>query len=86
VSFVDDWEGQHSVQETVVVNTPSESLSLDDMEPDWLVLKKQLQAKYTDNKRIVMEEKTKLPLRVRWCSAYLLQSFYMTSSDNRVSA
>ncbi len=74
VRFVDDWEGQNLVQETVVVSTPSESLSLDDYQPDWLVLEKQLQAKYADkakdNKRIAMEEKTKLPLRGHWCSSY----------------
>lgn len=75
VCFVDDWEGEKtpSLQDTVVP-TPSETLSVDDDEPDWLLLEKELQAKYAENAkdpmRIEMEEKTKLPLRGRWCSAY----------------
>ncbi|KAI6090460.1 hypothetical protein F4821DRAFT_229381 [Hypoxylon rubiginosum] len=74
VRFVDDWEGGGSVSETVVNSTISDALSVDDDEPDWLVLEKQLQAKYADkdkdSKRIEMEQKAKLPLRGRWCSAY----------------
>lgn len=74
VRFVDDWEGQQSVQETVVAVTPAESLSTEDAEPDWLILEKQLQAKYADKAkdkdRIAMEENNELPLRGRWCSAY----------------
>ncbi|KAK4244756.1 hypothetical protein C7999DRAFT_34899 [Corynascus novoguineensis] len=68
VRFVDDWE------EGTLMATSSESVSLDEDEPDWLVLEKQLQAKYADkakdNERLRMEAKAKLPLRGRWCSAY----------------
>ncbi|KAI1378289.1 hypothetical protein F4677DRAFT_390253 [Hypoxylon crocopeplum] len=76
VRFVDDWEDNSYVQEMVVPPTPSESesVSMYEDEPDWLILEKQLQAKYADKekdiKRIEMEEKAKLPLRGRWCSAY----------------
>ncbi|RYP20214.1 hypothetical protein DL765_002888 [Monosporascus sp. GIB2] len=73
VRFVDDWE-QQPMRKTAMPPTPSASLSLDEEEPDWLVLEKQLQAKYADKekdgKRIEMEEKARLPLRGRWCSAY----------------
>ncbi|KAJ2891252.1 hypothetical protein MKZ38_000691 [Zalerion maritima] len=76
VRFVDDWENSLSMQDTdtVVASSSSEAQTLDDEEPDWLVLEKQLQAKYADkgkdSKRIEMEAKAKLPLRGRWCSAY----------------
>ncbi|KAH6857098.1 hypothetical protein B0I37DRAFT_412968 [Chaetomium sp. MPI-CAGE-AT-0009] len=68
VRFVDDWERTPSLQEGTVVPTPSESLSLDEDEPDWLVLEKQLHAKFADNAE--KSERAKLPLRGRWCSAY----------------
>jgi hypothetical protein len=62
------------VHEEVVTATTSESVSLDEDEPDWLVLEKQLQAKYADkakdSERLGLEAKTKLPIRGRWCSAY----------------
>ncbi|KAL4728897.1 hypothetical protein ACLX1H_003299 [Fusarium chlamydosporum] len=44
------------------------------VEPDWLVLEKKLRQKYhessKDKERLEMEERTNLPLRGRWCSAY----------------
>jgi hypothetical protein len=45
VRFVDDWENAPSLQDETVTATPSESVSLDEDEPDWLVLGKQLHAK-----------------------------------------
>lgn len=43
-------------------------------EPDWLILEKKLRQKYNDStkdkERLEMEERTNLPLRGRWCSAY----------------
>ncbi|KAF7561164.1 hypothetical protein G7046_g2979 [Stylonectria norvegica] len=43
-------------------------------DPDWLVLEKKLRQKYADSAkdkdRLEMEERTNLPLRGRWCSAY----------------
>ncbi len=74
VRFVDDWEDLRMPHEEAMTTTPFESPLLDEDEPDWLVLERQLQAKYTDkgkdSKRIEMEKKAKLPLRGRWCSAY----------------
>jgi hypothetical protein len=68
VRFVDDWEDAPSLQEEAVAATPSESVSLDEDEPDWLVLEKQLHAKFAD--KVEDGERPKLPLRGRWCSAY----------------
>ncbi|KAG5759954.1 hypothetical protein H9Q72_011919 [Fusarium xylarioides] len=43
-------------------------------EPDWLVLEKKLRQMYHNSlknkERLEMEERTNLPLRGRWCSAY----------------
>jgi hypothetical protein len=75
VRFVDDWEQLPNAQGDTTSTATSESISQqDDEEPDWLVLEKQLQAKYADkakdNERLKLESKNKLPLRGRWCSAY----------------
>ncbi|KAK0744943.1 hypothetical protein B0T21DRAFT_358708 [Apiosordaria backusii] len=74
VRFVDDWEHLPTAQEDVQTPQLSETISQDEDEPDWLVLEKQLQAKYADkakdSERLKLEAKTKLPLRGRWCSAY----------------
>jgi hypothetical protein len=42
VRFMDGWENAPSLQEETVAATPSELVSLDEDEPDWLVLEKQL--------------------------------------------
>ncbi|KAK0641778.1 hypothetical protein B0T16DRAFT_420520 [Cercophora newfieldiana] len=74
VRFVDDWEQLNTTQDGPTDSAQSESVSQDDDEPDWLVLEKQLQAKYADKAkdedRLKLESKTALPLRGRWCSAY----------------
>ncbi|KAI9155598.1 putative CDC123-like protein L884 [Paramyrothecium foliicola] len=76
VRFVDDWEDDDSTQETLVSPRPHVRPAEDEDEeaPDWLLLEKQLQAKYADkdkdSKRIQIEAKTRLPLRGHWCSAY----------------
>ncbi|KAJ4252021.1 hypothetical protein NW762_011322 [Fusarium torreyae] len=62
-----------------VANQPMEhsadhSVQPEPAEPDWLVLEKKLRQKYHDSSkdkdRLEMEERTSLPLRGRWCSAY----------------
>jgi hypothetical protein len=74
VRFVDDWEdntvkidGGHDPQ-------PSDTVSLDEEVPDWLLLEEQLKAKYADKGKtqdsLQVEKKIKLPMRGRWCSAY----------------
>lgn len=68
VRFVDDWENAPSLQEETVAAAPPESVSLDEDEPDWLVLEKQFHAKFADEAED--GERRKLPLRDRWCSAY----------------
>ncbi|KAK2595109.1 hypothetical protein QQS21_007194 [Conoideocrella luteorostrata] len=74
VRFVDDWEDNHSEQTAGVLLTEPSAIPATDVEPDWMVLEKQLQAKYADKakdrKRVAMEQNAKLPLRGRWCSAY----------------
>lgn len=74
VRFVDDWENIPTSVTQEVVAPASESVSLDEEEPDWLVLEKQLQAKYADkakdSEHLKIEAKAKLSLRGRWCSAY----------------
>jgi hypothetical protein len=52
----------------------SSGASQEPVEPDWLVLEKKLRQKYhessKDKERLELEERTNLPLRGRWCSAY----------------
>ncbi|CAM1511864.1 Fc.00g093770.m01.CDS01 [Cosmosporella sp. VM-42] len=78
VRFVIGYEGGLSAKETAArtsaLPTPPSSLTLDEAEPDKLVLEKEVQAKYAekgkDRKRMEMEEKTTALLRGLWCSAY----------------
>jgi hypothetical protein len=75
IRFVDDWEARETAGNSISSSAASISQSLDEEEePDWLVLEKQLKAKYADKEkdatRLGMEAKAKLPLRGRWCSAY----------------
>lgn len=75
--FVDDWEKVKSVDRASIDDGSStlvEEEALEDPEPDWLALEKKLKGQYGKEEpvtgRLSAEEKLKLPLRGRWCSAY----------------
>ncbi|UQC88567.1 uncharacterized protein CLUP02_14092 [Colletotrichum lupini] len=76
VRFVDDWENSESDTDTLAVGdlTLSDTTTVEDSEPDWMMLEKEIQEKYADDgkneARLELLEKNKLPLGGRWCSAY----------------
>ncbi|KAK1510203.1 hypothetical protein CABS01_07875 [Colletotrichum abscissum] len=76
VRFVDDWENSESDTDTLAVGdlTLSDTTTVEDNEPDWMMLEKEIQEKYADDgkneARLELLEKNKLPLGGRWCSAY----------------
>ncbi|KAI1124367.1 hypothetical protein F5Y10DRAFT_285092 [Nemania abortiva] len=67
IRFVDDWEAREMTGNSMSDSAASVSESLEEEEPDWLVLERQLKAKYADKGK---DAKAKLPLRGRWYSAY----------------
>ncbi|KAL7959092.1 hypothetical protein V8C34DRAFT_280888 [Trichoderma compactum] len=73
VRFVDDWDDDATTAAGDSLATTSESTLGDGEEPDWAVLERELQAKYSeknkDEKRMKIE-RVGLPLNGRWCSAY----------------
>ncbi|KAI0102586.1 hypothetical protein GGR51DRAFT_550454 [Nemania sp. FL0031] len=64
IRFVDDWETRETTKESISGSAASISASIDEEEPDWLVLEKKLKERYGT------KTKAKLLLRGLWYGAY----------------